>query len=116
MIPRNDTPQFYEIKTTHFRCVAEFVETRLYYMGSNFSTSSKKRSINPEVHFEQSTENRAELLDTSMGERFNVSDINTFLRYHNNAAEIAEQWFKKMDALEKQNEQLAKQNQSLRQR
>lgn len=85
-------------------------------MGSNPSTPSKKRSINPEVHFEQSTENRAELLNTSMGERLNVSDFNTFMGYQNTAAKIAEQWFKKMDALEKQNEQLAKQNQSLRQR
>ena len=84
-------------------------------MGSNPSTASKKRSINPEVHFEQSTENRAELLDTSMGERFNVSDFNTFMGYQNTATKIAEQWFKKVDALEKQNEQLAKQNQSLRQ-
>ena len=85
-------------------------------MGSNPSTPSKKRSIDPEVHFEPSTENRVELLDTSMGERFNVSDFNSFMGYQKTAAKIAEQWFMKVEALEKQNEQLAKQNQSLRQR
>ena len=92
-------------------------------MGSNPSTPSKGRLINPEVRFEQSTENRAELLDTSMGERFNVSDFNSFMGYHNTVAKISEQWFKKVDALsienhdlKKKNEQLAKENQSLRQR
>ena len=92
-------------------------------MGSNPSTPSKRRFINPEVRFEQSTENRAELLDTPMSEKFNVGDFNSFLGHHNTAAKIAEQWFMRVDALsienhelKKQAEQLAKQNQSLRQR
>ena len=83
----------------------------------------KRRSIDQEVSFEQSNENRAELLDTPMSRRSDAADFNTSLRHHNGAFQIAEQWSKKVDALSTENrdlknqtEELRKQNQHMQQR
>ena len=116
-------PNSLKKKTTHFRSVAELVETWLYFMGLYPSTRGKTTFINQEVSCEHSTRNRAEPLGTQMSERSSASDFNSFMGFQNEAAKIAEQWFKKVNALsteihnlKKQTEQLTKDNQSLRQR
>ena len=84
---------------------------------------STARFIDPEVSFKHSTENLTELLGTQMSERSSASDFNSFLELHNDTAKIARHWFEMANALltenhnlKKQTDQLAKENQSLRQR
>ena len=92
-------------------------------MGLYPSTRGKTTFINQEVSFEHSTEKRAELLGTQMSERSIESDFNSFLERHNDAAKIARHWCEMANALltenhdlKKKTDQLAKENQSLRQR
>ena len=91
-------------------------------MGLSFSKRSN-RSSNQEVGFEQSIEDRAELLDTQMSERSNTGDFGTFTNHLANEKQIVKQWFDKVKALSTENhdlknqtEELRKQNQNLQQR